>query len=927
MFIFCIALLVFSSICMASTALKNQHLISKIESSSGSDKVELIIDYVSKNFHYKTKDAIKYAEKGRALLSSVPNSDQSARLLSYFSRAYISYGDLAQAHVLALEAQGYAKRSGIKENELRVQLVLADIAIRQRKYDLANARLIDIIEQATNDKYERFLANAKRLLGRLYSKTQDYEAALGSYLQSLSLYRKLNKPVYIASSHQSLASIYRKMNLYEKVLFHQNRAIQISLTLDNPNQQAVFYSNMGTYLDEVGKFDRAIEMHLKSLSIKSQLGYKMGMIHSLNRLGSVYREAGDYENSEDVLKQAIALKAEVNRPDPNISTFLDLGRLYIETGQLVMAEDYLNKSIPLYHGSPWEDRLAEIHQALGQLYLKQNEPEKAIDAYMVAIKIAREHQRDALLMDCQLEVADIFKAQGEFQQALSYMQAYLALQNSWNEKNSQYRISALAIEFGVDEKEREIASLVQQNRIKDLEIDKQSVQQVMILIAMLFIFSFLSFTYFWRNKSKQLSVEQAALRQVSKVKDRLKHALWGSGDELWDWDLDTGLIVRDNRMHNLCLPCEQIGSDLNALESSVHPDDYADLHARFHCHLAGDSEFYEVSYRVKTKGGGWMWVLDRGKVTERSADGTPLRVSGTIKDISNIKASELALAELNATLEKRVEERTVSLKQSRDELAQILDELTSTQANLVEAQKMASLGRLVAGVSHELNTPLGTTVTASSILLKELYEFKAKLENSKLTLSDTNAFLEVSLSSIELIDSNTERAAQLIKRFKQASAQEYVGNETTIDLKASIEGITAFHGKGSGVVVEIDCPKNLQIQCDSQALAKILEDLYLNASLHGFEGNAGHILITVKLKDGHVNMLFADDGRGIKEQAVAHMFEPFYTTARHQGKVGLGLYMVFNLVTYVLQGCIRYLPGTHKGACFEITFPAVQQRT
>ncbi|MBQ4878676.1 tetratricopeptide repeat protein [Pseudoalteromonas luteoviolacea] len=920
--VFCIIVLFFNSFAFAT--LSNEQLVKNIENSQGTAKIEAIIDYVQTNFHYNTSQALEYADEGLQLLELHPSHDQSARLLNHLSRAYISYGDLNKANTVALQAQQFAQKSTVMANELRVQIVLADIAIRQRKYDLARARLIDVIEQAKQGEFKVHLANAHRISGHLDSKTRDYEAALGSYLQSLSLYRKLNDSVMSASIHQSLASLYRKMNLYEKVLFHQKRAIQISLTLDNPNQQAIFYSNMGTYFDEVGKFEKAIEMHLKSLALKEELGYKLGMIHTYNRLGSVYREAGDFKKSEQMLKEAVALKKEINRPDPNISTYLDLGRLYIETGQLELAERYLIQSISLYQGSPWEDRIAEIHQALAKLHLVRQQPRSAIDAYMRAIEIAQEHQREALLMECQLEVAAIFEQQGMHMQALAYTKDYLTLKNIWEEKNNQYRISALAIEFGVREKEREIASLVQQNRIKDLEIEKQAVQQVVFLIGMLFVFCFLSFSYFWRTKNKQLRVEQAALKQVSEVKERLSHALWGSGDELWDWDLQTGVITRDNQMNKLCLPCEQIGADLKAIKSSVHPDDYERLHSKFNRHLEGDSDFYEVNYRVMTKSGRWLWVSDRGKVTSRAKDGTVLRVSGTIKDISEIKASELALAELNATLEKRVEERTLSLKQSRDELAEILEELTSTQANLVEAQKMASLGRLVAGVSHELNTPLGTTVTASSILLKELYEFKSKLEASKLTLSDTKSFIDVSLSSIELIDSNTERAAQLIKRFKQASAHEYVSSESQIDLKACIEGVIGFHGKDSDVIVEIDCPDNCMVQCDSQALGKIFEDLYLNSLLHGFEGKAGHISIDVTAEQEQVFLRFTDNGRGVEQQAIAHMFEPFYTTARHQGKVGLGLYMVFNLVTYVLRGSIRYCPDQDKGACFEMTFPIVR---
>ncbi|WP_196761469.1 tetratricopeptide repeat protein [Pseudoalteromonas luteoviolacea] len=908
--------------CLASTQNSVEAMHNAIERSEGAAKVAAIIEFVKVHYHFDTEASIKHGEAGLKLLDRFANETQASKLHSYLAKAYFAFGDLSRANELAKTALAIAQQSNNAEGQVLALLINADIESRRNNLESANLLTESAISLATSIGHESHLATAYRISGNLNSKIKDYQAALADYLYSLDQFQKLNKLSGVASLHQRLASLYRKMGLYEKVLLHQNQAIDNALALNDERNLAIYYSNMGTYLEEVSDYERSVEMHNKSLHLKEKLGYELGVIHTYNRLGSVYRLVGDYRKAEESLLNALALKKTLDRPDPNVSTFLDLGRLYIKTGQLALAEDYLLKSIPLYQGSRWEDRIAEIHHAFAKLHLQRNHAKQAIQSYLLAIDVAKAHERDAWLIEYYAELSSIFEEQGEIGQALEYLKAHNELKSKWDTINNQYQIRALSIEFDVAEQKREIANLTQQNQIKDLELKQQATRQLFIFISLLLVFSILSFAYFWRSKNKQLKVKQAALKLVSDAKERLAFALWGSGDELWDWDLQSGVITRDNQARDLRLPNEYIGTDLEKIKSVVHPDDFAHLQECFSLHLQGKIDFYEVSYRVMTQTGDWLWVLDRGKVTARDEDGAALRVSGTIKDISQIKASELALAELNATLEQRVEERTISLQQSRDELASTLDELTTTQSSLLEAQKMASLGRLVTGVSHELNTPLGNSVTASSVLQEELAVFKEKLEASKLTLSDTKSFIEVSLSGTQLIESNIGRAAQLVKRFKHASVHEYVSSATTVQLKEFIQAMVTHNVKGAGLSVDIDCHEEIHVNCDTQALGKVFEDLCKNSLQHGFKNKSGTIHIGVHADDDGLQLTFSDDGVGMDSEARPHIFEPFFTTARSEGNVGLGLYMIFNLMNFVLDGQINYRDSTEQGVTFDITLPA-----
>ncbi|KAF7775188.1 hypothetical protein PCIT_a1320 [Pseudoalteromonas citrea] len=381
-------------------------------------------------------------------------------------------------------------------------------------------------------------------------------------------------------------------------------------------------------------------------------------------------------------------------------------------------------------------------------------------------------------------------------------------------------------------------------------------------------------------------------------------------------------MVRENKTTTAELPCGQIGSTLEKIKLSIHPDDFKQLEEAFDNHLKGNCEFYEVSYRVLTQAGHWLWVLDRGKVTLRSENGLAQRISGTVKDISVLKASELALSELNNNLEQKVEERTTSLKESRDALATTIDELQTMQSTLIESQKMASIGKLVVGISHELNTPLGISVTAVSLLIEKLQSFQNKFLENQLTRSDTKDFVETSLSSVQLLDSNISRAAQLVKRFKQVSVSEHIQSSRTINLNELINTFLSMHCELEGVTISINCSKDLHAQCDAHALVNVLNELYQNSIQHGFNSpSTGKISIQLEKIGDQIKLTFSDSGKGVHEKNMPHLFEPFFTTTRHNGNAGLGLYLVYSNVTHILRGQISFQTVELEGISFEIYFP------
>ena len=301
---------------------------------------------------------------------------------------------------------------------------------------------------------------------------------------------------------------------------------------------------------------------------------------------------------------------------------------------------------------------------------------------------------------------------------------------------------------------------------------------------------------------------------------------------------------------------------------------------------------------------------------------------------AQLKETQKRLKEEQNSLEITVEKRTKKLQKVNEQLSETLDILNLTQSELIEKEKMAALGDMVAGVAHEINTPVGIGVTASSHLQDELKTLKDTYEKNELTETKFNNFIEMSDEITSMLISNLNRAAELITSFKQVSVDQSSGQIRKFDLKDYLnEIILSLHPKFRKTqhTIEIHCPENLIINSVPGAFSQIINNLVLNSLLHGFENNEdedfiGRININVTLKEKAENkkqlmIIYTDNGKGMSEQQCSRVFEPFYTTKRGTGGSGLGMCVVYNLVTQKLQGTIQCNCAPETGVCFKIKLP------
>ena len=324
-----------------------------------------------------------------------------------------------------------------------------------------------------------------------------------------------------------------------------------------------------------------------------------------------------------------------------------------------------------------------------------------------------------------------------------------------------------------------------------------------------------------------------------------------------------------------------------------------------------------------------VWCL----VTGKAVDLSDLSKGGVwvIQDISDRKHTEAALVDAKDGLKHslhELERQKANVETAHSDLSTVLATLKQAQTNLITSEKMASLGSLVAGVAHELNTPIGNSLLTATALDDMVSEFSRKYADGGVKRSALEALLADTRQACGIMTSSLRRAADLITSFKQVAVDQTCDKRRRFDLnEVLVDTLATFTAqlRRANCETELRCPPALILDSYPGSVGQVLSNLINNALLHAFEGRDGALLsITASMTaDEQILLVFADDGVGMPPKILHQVFDPFFTTKMGQGGSGLGMNIVYNIVTGMLGGSIQVESTAGKGTSVTIKIPRV----
>lgn len=322
----------------------------------------------------------------------------------------------------------------------------------------------------------------------------------------------------------------------------------------------------------------------------------------------------------------------------------------------------------------------------------------------------------------------------------------------------------------------------------------------------------------------------------------------------------------------------------------------------------------------------------------RSPSAGDMRLIGVATHLAGIAIArtrhEDELRRHRTELEALVAERTAELRKAKeraeqvnDELATALDNLSMTQDELVRREKLAALGALVAGVAHELNTPIGNSLMAAGAMADRTQALRTAIAGG-VKAAELDAYLEQAAQADDIVVRNLKRAAALLHSFRAIAVDHDDSQRSRFKLAPLVAGLVPAlqaGAKQAAVQVELGIPEHLELDSYPGQLSQVLQALFDNSVAHGFEGRTrGHVRISASLNGkGEVVLVYADDGKGIAPEHLGRVYDPFFTTRRGTGGSGLGLYIAHNVISSVLGGRVKLASEPGQGAAFTLLLPPV----
>lgn len=760
----------------------------------------------------------------------------------------------------------------------------------------------------------------------------------------------------IKEKNTEIYSIYNDLWFHEEALAYIEKNIAIDQRLHNEEGLAHSYQTMARVLMQHNEQTKAIEYLQKGIELSKD---QLAKSEAYNAIGYSHHQIKEYNEAAENYKKAIQIAAQHNFK-PELAVYQNnMGNAYYDMHKHNEAIEHYKISLGLYQVLMHEEGLSSVYYNMGNIYTLQEEYTQAINSYTESIDFALKIKNNDILSKNYFAMMNIYKAIKNYPLALEYYKKYFAIASPLKSKISQldYHIEKYTsddnnlgilqtrikqteqiLKYEKAKYEKELELLLQKGYVhKITRIALMVIGGGFLLLLLLLLSRFRNRKKYFKQLSQQnaeilqkqeeIIVQQENLTQTHELLEKLSIVASKT-------DNAVAIITNSTEFEwvNDSFKKQYTNAAASLLDFAYDDIERAHILAMLDTQ---QSIIYETKRNKDLHNTAWILCT----LTPIVANDEIEKIIVLESDITAQKIAEQQIREQRDEIKTQAQEieqqRDVAITQrneieaQKNAVEQALNELKNTQKKLIESEKLASLGNLVAGVSHEINTPVGVGIAASSSLRTKTNEIAQLFETKKMKQSDLHNYLQTTQQAASLIKSNLVRTGELIKSFKQVSVDEMTDAARTFNVSSYIQEICLNHDskiKTLGIKLHIDCPENIDVYNYPGAFSHIITNMLQNSFMHAFDENSVNptIQITVQTTDSHILITYTDNGKGMTDEVVQKVFNPFFTTNMQSG-TGLGMNVVYNLITKKLGGDIQCQSTLNHGTTFTINLPNMQK--
>ncbi|MFQ3579131.1 MAG: tetratricopeptide repeat protein [Bacteroidales bacterium] len=803
-------------------------------------------------------------------------------------------------------------------------------------------------------------------LALVYYDIARYEKAIECFNEAETLFIEINDKKNLGKTYSDIAFIYfNTIRLTEAIeFFKKSHEIYKSIGDTIGTIQTMYF--VGNVFNEKPQLDSALHYYIKTLEFEKKYNLQEEIASSYNNIGVIYYEKADYQKAIEYLKNALVLIEQQKNAKSYSVNLNNVGNIYFIQNDYNTALDYYMRSLFKKDSIKYLEGKSITYFNIGNVYRNIKQPDKALEYYNKGIDIALTFEQATILAKCYKSVSEIYKEKGELDKAFEYYHLYVQSAFSILTDEASIPLSEMEDKYLSDrialsslEQEYQLRKLftnydteLKNKQIKILSEKRKTQRRMNFAYIGVFLFVCLTFILLYtrhrikKRYNKNLAEKNIEIEKQTAIIALQSEKLMEANKELEKLsivasDTDNAVIIMDAQGNFEWVNesfTRLFGLTYNELVSTVSKNmigertpDY--IKEKFnYCIQTGNSVSYELQTTNAQKEKIWVNVTLTPILGE---DGKVSKLVSLDTDITAIKKAEAEILQQKEEIEAQrdelqnqrdyILEQNIEIQKQKNKLEEMLHELRITQKKLIESEKMASLGTLVAGFAHEINTPIGVGVAAASSLNSKSIQLEEMFTTKTMKMSDLEQYLETTKTTCDLILSNLNRAADLVKSFKQISVdniteqkRKFFLNEYLHDI---VKSLTPKY-KNRPIEFQIHCEESIALVSYPGAYAQIFTNFIVNSLLHGFEQNdAGVITISAAFENNKLVMKYSDTGKGIPKDHQDKIFDPFFTTNMQHG-TGLGMNITYNLVTNKLGGEIHLESSEGQGVIFTITIPA-----